>query len=311
MLKQIIDLFEILDKPKACGAEVEDYLRSNGAKDVTVTRVETDLGGTDFIKIFIPGANGKHAGGNAPTLGVIGRLGGLGARPELTGFVSDGDGAWSALAAGAKLALMHSHGDVLEGDVVVTTQICPSAPTKDHKPVRQMSSPVDQDVMNAHEVLPEMDAILSLDTSKGHWTINHKGIAISPPVKQGYILKISYDLLNVLANVTGVPPVVFALSQQDITPYGNGIYHMNSILQPSTATPAPVVGVAIVSEVSVPGCATGASHHVDVELAARFAVEVAKYFTDGTIDFIDKDEFEIIQDLYGDQSRFQKAAPSS
>ena len=38
---------------------------------------------------------------------------------------------------------------------------------------------------------------------------------------------------------------VFPLTVQDITPYGNGLYHLNSILQPSTATNAPVVVGAI------------------------------------------------------------------
>lgn len=306
MLKQVIDLFEILDDPDVNGESVCSHLRTCGGVQVSTHRVETDLGATDFVKLVVPGRDGKAQGGDAPTLGIVGRLGGLGARPRLIGFVSDGDGAWSALAAGAKLALMAARGDRLAGDVIVTTQVCPSAPIREHHPVRQMSSPVDQTIMNANEVLPEMDAILSLDTSKGHLTINHRGIAISNPVKQGYILKASYDLLHILATVTGQPPVTFPLSQQDITPYGNGLYHMNSILQPSTATDAPVVGVAIVAETTVAGCATGASHHQDVELAARFAVEVAKGFTGGTAHFVDHDEFARLVRLYGDQRRFQK-----
>ena len=62
----------------------------------------------------------KHdtAGGNAPTIALLGRLGGLGARPERIGFVSDGDGALTALACAAKLVSMHARGDVLEGDVL-------------------------------------------------------------------------------------------------------------------------------------------------------------------------------------------------
>ncbi|MEE2046078.1 DUF1177 family protein [Nocardiopsis tropica] len=40
----------------------------------------------------IPGTDGASSGGSAPTLGILGRLGGLGARPEQIGFVSDGDG---------------------------------------------------------------------------------------------------------------------------------------------------------------------------------------------------------------------------
>ncbi|WP_254171499.1 DUF1177 family protein, partial [Clostridioides difficile] len=40
---------------------------------------------------------------DAPTLGILGRLGGIGARPEVIGFVSDGDGALVAIAVAAKL----------------------------------------------------------------------------------------------------------------------------------------------------------------------------------------------------------------
>ena len=53
---------------------------------------------------------------------------------------------------------------------------------------------------------------------------------------------------------TGKKPYTFAVTVQDITPYGNGLYHLNSILQPSTATSAPVVGVAITTETVVQMC---------------------------------------------------------
>ncbi len=68
-------------------------------------------------------------GGDAPTIGLLGRLGGLGARPERIGFVSDGDGALVALACAAKLLSMRVRGDVLPGDVMISTHVCPCAPT--------------------------------------------------------------------------------------------------------------------------------------------------------------------------------------
>lgn len=100
-----------------------------------------------------------------------------------------------------------------------------------------------------------LDAVLVVDTTKGNRIINHRGFAISPTVKEGYILRVSEDLLDVMISTTGRLPHVFALSQQDITPYGNGLYHLNSILQPATATKAPVVGVAVTTETTVAGCA--------------------------------------------------------
>ena len=67
---------------------------------------------------MIPGHDGRSSGGQSPTLGVIGRLGGLGARPARIGFVSDGDGALVALAVAAKLGSMRQAEDRLPGDVL-------------------------------------------------------------------------------------------------------------------------------------------------------------------------------------------------
>ena len=305
MLRQVIDIFELLDRPDANAGAVKAYLMEHGSCEVHAERVAGEKGAADFIKIEIAGTAGRLAGGSHPTLGISGRLGGLGARPEVTGFVSDGDGALTALSAAAKLARMRALGDTLPGDVLVTTHICPDAPTRPHKPVPFMSSPLTLEQVNDKEVVAEMEAILSIDTTKGNRVINHRGFAISPSVKEGYILKTSDDLLDIMTRVTGRLPQVFPLSQQDITPYGNDLYHLNSILQPATVTSAPVVGVALVTETAVAGCASGATHLVDVESAARFAVEVAKSFTQGACDFHDAAEFDRLTALYGDMRRFQ------
>lgn len=305
LLRQMLDVYDLIDKPQASGNETADFLRAHGATDVTVERVSGERGGTDCIKVLIPGSNGKSSGGTAPTLGIVGRLGGLGARPEMIGAVSDGDGAVAALTAALKLVEMHENGDVLEGDVIVATHICPDAPTLPHEPVPFMDSPIDMETMNRMEVDERMDAIVSIDTTKGNRIINLNGIAISPTVMQGYILSVSNDLMDVMTRVTGKMPEVFALSQQDITPYGNDLYHLNSILQPATATSAPVVGVAIATEQMVAGCATGATHGADVEEAARFAVEVAKVYGPGACKFYEEDQFSHLKDLYGNMTRFQ------
>lgn len=307
ILKQVMEMFELLDKPNANGNEVAKYIKARGNENVeiNVETVEGEQGSTDFIKILIKGKNGKTKNGTAKTLGIIGRLGGLGARPDMNGFVSDGDGALAALSAALKLVDMNAKGDVLEGDVIVATHICPDAPTLEHYPVYFMDSPVDMDTMNRLEVSQEMDAILAIDTTKGNEVLNYRGFSISPTVKDGYILKISDDLVNIMKKVTGKLPVVFPLSQQDITPYGNDLYHINSILQPSTTTSSPVVGVAITTETSVAGCATGATQAIDVEMAGRFAVEVAKEYGIGKCSFYDEKEFELLLKLYGENKRFQ------
>ncbi|MBR3367727.1 MAG: DUF1177 domain-containing protein [Lachnospiraceae bacterium] len=307
LIRQVIEVFDILDTSTVDGQAVKDYLLSvNPAADVEVYPITGPKGeSTDMVKVRIPGTNGKWRGGTAPTIGVLGRLGGIGARPEMIGFVSDGDGALAALAVASKLLDMQMKGDHLDGDVFVSTQICPHAPTAPHKPVPFMGSPVEMSQVNREEVIPELDAIVVCDTTKGNRVINTRGFAISNTVKQGWILPVSETILDVMQRTTGRLPFVFPLSMQDITPYGNDVYHLNSILQPCTATDAPVVGVAVTTETPVPGCATGASHFGDVEEAARFMLEVAKSFGRGEISFYEEAEFERLQKLYGSMSCLQ------
>ncbi len=306
LIKQVIELIDILDSPAASGAAVEQYLRTiDPEADIEVYPLVGPKGSTDMVKVRVPGTNGKAVGKTAPTIGLLGRLGGLGARPERIGFVSDGDGALCALSVAAKLLDMKHKGDRLDGDVFISTHVCPNAPTRPHTPVAFMDSPVAMAQVNREEVTDELDAILSVDTTKGNRIINTRGFSISPTVMQGYILKVSSDLVNLMEITLGKPAHVFALSQQDITPYGNDLYHLNSILQPATATKAPVVGVAISTETAVPGCATGASHFADIEEASRFMLEAAKAFGRGELTFYDPAEFDHLKKLYGEMCHFQ------
>jgi hypothetical protein len=305
MLKQVIEIFELLESPRVNGQEVADLLKQRGLQTIEVKKIEGKSGTTDFIKTLVPGTAGKASGGSAPTLGIIGRLGGIGARPERIGLVSDADGAAVALSCTLKLADMVKKGDHLKGDVILATHICPNAPTQPHEPVPFMGSPVDMEAMNRYEVDPRMEAILSVDTTKGNRIINYRGFSITPTIKEGYILKVSDDLMSIMEWSTGRLPRVVPICTQDITPYGNGLFHLNSILQPSVVSAAPVVGVAITSEVPVPGCSTGASRETDVEEAARFCLEVAKAFGEGKCDFYDSEEFELILTLYGPAKHLQ------
>ncbi len=227
--------------------------------------------------------------------------------PARVGIVSDADGAIAAVAIALKLAAMKEAGDALPGDVIVSTHICPYAPTRPHHPVPFMSSPVDRAELGRIETDAAMQAILSIDTSRGNRIVNQKGIAITPTVREGWLLPVSHDLVDLLEAVTARRAVVMPLSTQDITPYANALFHINSIVQPAVFTKAPVVGVAITAEVAVPGCATGASQLDDIEKAVRFSIEVAKAFGSGACRFHDEDEFEKLVGLYGSMSHLQTA----
>ena len=166
--KQVLEVYEIMDSAYVTGQEIVQLAHAAGIAEASSVTVTGPRGTTDFVKLVIPGTRGKRSGGTAPTLGIIGRLGGLGARPERTGFVSDGDGALAAVAAGLKLGLMAGKGDQLAGDVIITTHICPHAPTRPHHPVPFMNSPIEFQTMNEQEKDDEMDAILAIDTTKGN-----------------------------------------------------------------------------------------------------------------------------------------------
>ncbi|MFZ7101232.1 MAG: DUF1177 domain-containing protein [Peptococcaceae bacterium] len=295
LLKQTVEVLDLLDSSTANGEEIKELLLSRGLKNVKTKTVEGKTGSTDFIKAVIPGTNGKLSGGKAPTLGIVGRLGGLGARPTQIGFVSDGDGAAAVLAAALKFGDMLTRGDVLEGDTIIATHICPNAPIN----YPMMGSPVDMTVMNETEIDPQMDAILSVDTTKGNRIYNHRGFTITPTIKEGWILRPSDDLIDIMYRVTGEIGSIFAVTTQDITPYGNGVSHINSILQPSCVTNVPLVGVPIVAH-SIPiGCSTGSSHEIDIALTATFCIEVAKDYGRGKCSFYKEDEWDILMKKYG------------
>ena len=87
LLRQVLELFDLLDTPNANGTTITELLKERGAAEVSVENVKGEEGDTDCVTILIKGSEGKSSGGTAPTLGIIGRLGGLGARPEVTGFI--------------------------------------------------------------------------------------------------------------------------------------------------------------------------------------------------------------------------------
>ncbi|WP_035054010.1 DUF1177 domain-containing protein [Andreprevotia chitinilytica] len=311
-LQQTLVVYELLDSATVNGASIEKLLEPYAALGVTVTVTtvhdeppEDTSKTTDFVSILIPGTAGKTAGKHMPTLGVIGRNGAIGARPHKVGMVSDADGPIGAIAVALKLAQMKAKGDHLPGDVIVTTHISTDVSMSVNDGVAFMGMPVSSETMNVYEVSPEMDAILSLDASKGNRIVKHRGFALSPTARDGYILRVAADLVAIMESTTGQPAVTFPISQQDITPYDNGLYHFNSIMQPHIATKAPVVGVAITAQSVVGGSDSSANHEIDLAEAVRFCVEVAKQFTSGTCQFYSQAEWAKIRSRYPDLSVFQ------
>ena len=109
-LLQTLTVFELIDNAHVSGQDVVDLFTDYPAVSASTHRVTGAKGATDFVRITIPGSAGKSQGGTAPTLGIIGRLGGIGARPTRIGVVSDADGAIAAISSALKLAEMQRKG---------------------------------------------------------------------------------------------------------------------------------------------------------------------------------------------------------
>jgi hypothetical protein len=311
-LSQTLTVYEALDSAYVNGATIVSMFAPYKELGVTVTVTtvndeppEDPAKTTDFVSILIPGASGKTKGGDSPTLGVIGRNGAIGGRPAIIGMVSDADGPIAAFATALKVAQMKKNGDDLPGDVIVTSHISTDVKVSYNDGIPFMGMPVSSETMNKYEVSDQMDAILSLDASKGNRIIKQRGFAISPTAMQGYVLRVSADLVAVMESTTGLPALTFPITQQDITPYDNGLYHFNSIMQPHIATKAPVVGVALTARSVVGGSDSSANHEIDLAESVRFSVEVAKRFTAGNCAFYDAVEWGKIRALYPDLSVFQ------
>lgn len=306
--KHVMAIHEMMDNPALCANDFVAYLNALGeGGTITVTAVpyekpEDPQYNCEFVQISIAGTEGKLALGEKslyPTLGVIGRLGAQAAIPERIGQVSDADGSTVALATAATLWENAVKGASLKGDVIITTHIATHVSITAHEPVDFMGMPVSSATMNKYEVLPEMDAIISVDTSKGNTIINHKGMALSATAKQGYILRVAPDLVKLMELTTGRPAVTFPITTQDITDYDNGVYHFNSIMQPHVAAVVPVVGLAITAASVVPGSETGASYLIELNEATRFVYEVAKQYTWNRASFYDSAEYEGLVARYG------------
>lgn len=67
LIKQVIELIDILDSPSASGAAVEQYLRAiDPQANIEVYALQGPKGKTDMVKVRIPGTRGKSSGGSAP-----------------------------------------------------------------------------------------------------------------------------------------------------------------------------------------------------------------------------------------------------
>ena len=275
MLKEIVDVFMMLDDPNINGEKVRQFFLERGHNRAEVRRTGGDEGLAEFIKIIVPGRSGKLIGGSSPTLGIIGRWDG--SAPGKTGALSDADGVIASLAIALRLTEMAGEDDAPYGDVIVSTFLCYNALASDHNTASFLGSQIDMEAMNEIGVDPEMDTIISIGAAKGNRITSVRGFAITPVIREGCILPLPDGVIDVLQKSTRTGTDVICITSHDMEPYG-GQNSINSILQPNTATSAGVMGVAIQPEDVVPWSSAWAMHVVNVAGACTFCIEIAKSY---------------------------------
>jgi len=291
MIYHVLDVLRVLNKPEVSEKDLRELLDRGGVK-LEFERVRGEKGSTLLVRMIAEGEGSR-------TIGVVGRLGGVAARPELKGMVSDADGAIVALSVAAEIAEMYEYGEKLPGNVIVVTHVTTHAPVKPYKPVPMMDSPVDMFDLLRREADPRMNAVLSVDATKANYVVNHTGFAITPIVKEGWILRPTDEILGIYMRVTGEPPVLVPITMQDITPFTTKVHHINSIVQPWLYTNAPVLGVATTARMPVPGSGTGATNIYALDQASRFVSEVVKDYLAERVELYYEEEFRELVKTHG------------
>ena len=305
MLREVMDVLEFLEDARN-GAEPFAALLSDGPQSVEITPFESDIGKTDFIKILFPGTSGKSGGGDAPTIGIIGSNGGLRLPGEYPGLASDADGCIVGLSAALRLARMRTRGQQLAGDVLISTHVCQQAHPAPHDPFPFVMSPLPSSEKHPRLVDERMDAILTPETCKGNKMISHLGFAVTPPVREGFIMRPHASILHIMEMVTGKEPAIFPITMQDVTPYEMGVHHICGMVLPSIFSNAPVVGVPLVTEIQTHPSATGTQQIMVLESATRFCIEVATSFGNGACEFYYPGDFEGMVENFGGMRGWQQ-----
>ena len=149
------------------------------------------------------------------------------------GLASDADGCIVGLSTALRLARMWTRNQRLAGDVLISTHICQQAHPAPHDPFPFVMSPLPSSEKHPRLVDDRMDAILTPETCKGNKMISHLGFAVTPPVREGFIMRPHASVLHIMEMVTGKQPAIFPITMQDVTPYELGVHHICGMVLPS------------------------------------------------------------------------------
>ncbi|MEM0173903.1 MAG: DUF1177 domain-containing protein [Sulfolobaceae archaeon] len=284
ILKNLIEVIEILESSEPI-VKVREKVR--GADFIEYEEIERGDGKVTFLRALVKGRKGNRR------IEILGRLGAIQMRSKYKGLVSDADGAIVALTVLFELIDLKRKGIEFDADVSIVTNIALDAKLIPHKPFDFMVPPIGLDEALQIEVDPKAELILSIDSTKGNILAKYNDFALTHVVKEGYILKLSDEVIEIYNRVTGHEVYLVALTTGDLTPIEFPIYHISTIISPWLYTTSPVIGIATTSRQVIPGYVTGVQDIMMLNNASRFCIEMIKFFDMGGKVYDDKELEEL------------------
>lgn len=274
--------------------DVIDALESRNPLDrirdlIKVDFEERRIGNVPYIKALYEGGGNKR-------VEVLGRLGAI-QMSQFKGLVSDADGAIIALTVLAELKRLEEKGIKLNLDVSFVTNVALNAKLIPHKPFDFMVPEVGLDDALKEEVDPKASFIISIDSTKGNRLAKFDDFALTHVVLNGYILRVSDEVVDIYNRVTGHEVYLVSLTTGDLTPLDFNVYHISTLISPWLYTTSPVLGIATVSKQMVPGYATGVMDLNMLERASRFIIELLKHIGLGGKVYDEREYEELVKKL--------------
>ncbi|MBB5254534.1 DUF1177 domain-containing protein [Sulfurisphaera ohwakuensis] len=267
ILKTLIDVIDILESKNPL-----EMIRKRLENKVEYE--EITVGEVPYIKVL-------YKGGGKDKIEILGRLGAIQMVGTSKGLVSDADGAIITLTTLFELLDLMDKGVAFNIDILFVTNLATKAKLIPHKPFDFMVPLMGLDDALKIEVDPTASFILSIDSTKGNRLAKYNDFALTHVVKDGYILKLHDNVIDIYNRVTEHEIYMVPLTTGDLTPLDYNVYHISTLISPWLYTSSPVVGLATVSKQVIPGYETGVQNLTMFEHASRFCVELIKYLEKG------------------------------
>lgn len=217
ILKTLLDVIDLLESNNPL-----ELLKRKIPKDIEYE--EKKIGEVTYVKAY-------YKGGGKQRIEILGRLGAIQMK-ENKGLVSDADGAIVSLTALLELVNLMQKGIEFDIDISIITNISLNAKLISHKPFNFMVPLIDFNDALKEEVDPKADLILSIDSTKGNIIAKYDDFALTHVIKDGYILKLDDNVIEIYNRITGHEIYFIPLTTGDLTPIDFKVYHISTLVSP-------------------------------------------------------------------------------